>query len=90
MAQRAVLLSDQQAVACFRLADRQTVHVQVWWQVEDGYLVAHSDDTPTLTHCDPSLPPAVCVESCSRAAGGRRLARLRSSRKWREYTDYFK
>jgi len=84
------LLSDQRAIACFRMAYGQAVHVQVWWQVEGGFVVAHSDDTPALTHCDPSLPPAVCMESCSLTAGGRRLARLRSSRKWREYTDYFK
>lgn len=90
MAQRAVVLSDQEAVACFRMVNEQTMHVQVWWQVKDGYLVAHSDDTPALSHCDPGQPPAVCVERCSRTTGGRRLARLRSSRKWREYTDYFR
>lgn len=84
------LLSDQKAIACFRTADGRVVHVQVWWQVEGGFVVAHSDDTPALTHCDPSLPPAVCVECCSCTDGDRRLARLRLSRKWREYTDYFR
>jgi hypothetical protein len=84
------LLSDQKATACFRASSGRAMHVQVWWQVDGGYMVAHSDDTPALTHCDSSIPPAVCVRFLRRQPGSRALARLRSSKAWREYTDYFR
>lgn len=84
------LLSDQQAVACFRATGRGAMHVQVWWQVDGGYVIAHSDDTPALAVCNTRIPPAVCVRFLRQKPGDRALGRLRTSKAWREYTDYFR
>ncbi len=89
MRRNMTLFSDQSAVACFRGTDKATTHVQVWWKLRHGFMAGHSDDTPELTHCDHRLPPAVCVEFWTEEAGRKKIARLRSSKTWQEYTEYF-